>query len=265
MRVVCREACSTCNDTGKSNENQEPVWRRLYVRPTWDGSMRALQVVPRFGVLDVDSLLLCIRNERQASYTSYAAIGRISVVMLTSSHGKFRALTIEGPLADVDTGVDGTGVEPPSTAPPSPAPTTTTEAPLVDENCFDTDGLCAILAAEGECINNRNWMIFNCRRSCGFCEARTEAPSDRATPAPTTTSQQTTTTTTDATTTTAPATTSVSETSSVTTPGCRDLDAFCEYWASIGECTRNLEWMPQVRVFHAACFSFANCMSGQSV
>merc|ERR1719168_409221 len=59
----------------------------------------------------------------------------------------------------------------PTPAPPTQAPAPPTQAPCTDENQN-----CGNWAASGECESNPDYMLVNCRLSCGVCSPPTQAP-----------------------------------------------------------------------------------------
>jgi len=64
---------------------------------------------------------------------------------------------------------------PPTPGPPPPPPPTPAPQPCTDNNQY-----CEDWAANGECQTNPNYMLTNCRKSCGVCSG----PGPQPTPAP---------------------------------------------------------------------------------
>jgi len=65
-----------------------------------------------------------------------------------------------------------------------PAPTPAPPPPTPSQPCTDNNQNCAGWAAGGECARNPDYMLTNCRLSCGACPQPTPAPTPRPTPAP---------------------------------------------------------------------------------
>ena len=138
------------------------------------------------------------------------------------------------------------GTSPPTTVPDATSmmaeteiptgPTGTTTPP--EEPCEDLEdeNLCQFWAETNECDLNAEWMMINCRRSCGACDIIQETTQQGTSP-PTTVP--------DATTMMIETEIPTGPTGTTTPPICEDTDVLCAYWAENGECEINLEWMPQ--------------------
>ena len=124
---------------------------------------------------------------------------------------------------------------------PTREPTRTrdrTESPTSDSSCEDNNGSCEFWASLGECDRNPDYMLSFCTRSCNGCATDgpssptraptrrrdpTESPTDRPTREPTRTRDRTESPTSDS--------------------SCEDNNGSCEFWASLGECDRNPDYM----------------------
>ena len=53
----------------------------------------------------------------------------------------------------------------------SPTPTPSPEPKQALQQCVDGHESCSAFAARGECLNNPNWMMSTCARSCDTCGA----------------------------------------------------------------------------------------------
>jgi len=67
---------------------------------------------------------------------------------------------------------------------PTPAPTTQ-PTPAPTSPCTDDNQNCAAWASMGECQRNPNYMLTNCRQSCGVCGGPGPEPTPQPTPRPT--------------------------------------------------------------------------------
>ena len=54
---------------------------------------------------------------------------------------------------------------------PTPTPTPSPEPKQALQQCVDAHESCSAFAARGECLNNPNWMMSTCARSCDTCGA----------------------------------------------------------------------------------------------
>ena len=116
-----------------------------------------------------------------------------------------------------------------------------------DPSCEDTNASCESWASSGECEANPAYMVTNCAKSCGECEAAAPAPA----------SGTTTTAPTSAPTSAPTLAPTLAPTSAPTGPAgaeaCEDMNASCEAWAARGECGTNPSYMI------SNCFKSCGC------
>ncbi|XP_074654673.1 von Willebrand factor A domain-containing protein 2-like [Tubulanus polymorphus] len=116
---------------------------------------------------------------------------------------------------------------------------------ICKQECIDGHKSCPQWANRGECDKNPLYMLYNCQKSCGICVVPTTTAA--ATTSVTTTAAAKTTTVTTAaaatpTPTVEPEPESTRETSEETGE-CVDDHNKCDFWANIGECVKNPDWM----------------------
>ncbi|CAL4093254.1 unnamed protein product, partial [Meganyctiphanes norvegica] len=97
---------------------------------------------------------------------------------------------------------------------PHVQPTPTTPISTVSSSCWDSNAHCSWWASQGECRSNLYWMEEYCMKSCGKCSLPT-----------------------------ATATTTTTTPTPPPPPPCLDDAEHCRYWADIGECYNNSEYM----------------------
>ncbi|EYC00657.1 hypothetical protein Y032_0114g459 [Ancylostoma ceylanicum] len=91
-----------------------------------------------------------------------------------------------------------------------------------ERNCCDRNETCAYWASIGECTNNADWMLPNCQLSCRSCGSNS----------------------------------GYLKCGKGAERNCCDRNETCAYWASIGECTNNAEWMlPNCQLSCRSCGS----------
>ena len=104
------------------------------------------------------------------------------------------------------------------TSAPSPLHSPTLDSPA---KCDDSSPACAQWAASFQCEENADYMLSECRRSCGVCGAARSPPTSRW-------------------------------------ANCADTSSFCGEWAAVGECDSNPNYMrANCRVTCALCQSEA--------
>lgn len=116
-----------------------------------------------------------------------AIVGIIAIIVLYSS-GAMPAMgphPKKGASRNISTienttlaGAASHGATASSLAPPSPPSTLApAPAPLVGKlSCTDSDEGCAAWSQMGECTNNAEFMLANCKLSCGVCKVSAPAP-----------------------------------------------------------------------------------------
>ena len=115
--------------------------------------------------------------------------------------------------------LDSPAKESPTWLPTSaPSPLQSPDSPA---KCTDSSPACAQWAASFQCEENADYMLSECRRSCGVCGAARSPPTSRW-------------------------------------ANCADTSSFCGEWAAVGECDSNPNYMrANCRVTCALCQSEA--------